>query len=252
MRIFLVTCFTTFVLSLFLSSCGPSQSSYNALVEDNAKLQSRIEELEKEIDELKHGAERCLGEITNAYKNKEYEKVIELVNILEQKHPGTDEYRKARQYKEKASVAILEKTKKEKEERRKKTDDARENARDKVREIIRVSEVSCSEPNSVGGVDFSVVWQNRSNKTIKYIWFTAVPYNAVGDIVTCSIRDRSECRGKVTGPISPGQWYGEYHRWECAWYNNTIRKVKLKRIEIEYMDGSTATLDGEKVKYVIY
>lgn len=56
--------------------------------------------------------------------------------------------------------------------------------------------------------------------------------------------------GKVTGPISPGEWYGEGYRWSCAWHNNTIGKAKLMKIRIEYTDGSTAQLNGNEINYI--
>ena len=86
----------------------------------------------------------------------------------------------------------------------------------------------------------------------KYIVFTVVPYNAVDDAVMCTIRHESESRGKVTGPVAPGQWYGKNYQWECAWYNNTIVRAELKQIYIQYMDGTTEQLSGQDVKYVQY
>lgn len=57
--------------------------------------------------------------------------------------------------------------------------------------------------NSVGGVSPSIGYRNNSGKTIKYIDFTMVPYNAVGDAVSCTIRGYSSAVGEVTGPIEP-------------------------------------------------
>ena len=55
--------------------------------------------------------------------------------------------------------------------------------------------------DSVGGVSPSIGYRNNSDKTIKYIDFTMVPYNAVGDTVSCEIRGNSAATGRVTGPI---------------------------------------------------
>lgn len=55
--------------------------------------------------------------------------------------------------------------------------------------------------DSVGGVSPSIGYRNNSGKTIKYIDFTMVPYNAVGDPVSCTIRGYSSAVGEVTGPI---------------------------------------------------
>jgi len=37
-----------------------------------------------------------------------------------------------------------------------------------------------------------------------------------------------------------------------VWYNNTIVRAELQEINIEYMDGTTATLKGDDLKYVQY
>lgn len=54
--------------------------------------------------------------------------------------------------------------------------------------------------NSVGGIEPTIVWRNDSGKTIKYIYFTCVPYNAVGDIVSCDITRRTYAKLQSTGP----------------------------------------------------
>lgn len=122
--------------------------------------------------------------------------------------------------------------------------------REKIRSSILISKVSTDNPNSAGGVNFRVVWKNTSDKVIKYCFFTVVPYNAVGDIVSCTIRHESEYTGKVTGPIAPGQWYGEGKYWDCAWYNNSIVKAKLKKVVINYMDGTSIQIEGNDIDSV--
>lgn len=107
-----------------------------------------------------------------------------------------------------------------------------------------------SKPNSFGGVDAHIVWKNTSDKTIKYITFELVPYNAVGDIVACDIRGFRRAGGTVTGPIKPGQTYGYGYYWDCMWYNNTIKKIVLTEIDIEYMDGTTKNIAPEDIEHV--
>lgn len=97
-----------------------------------------------------------------------------------------------------------------------------------------------SSPNSADGVDLRIQWKNNSEKTIKYITFECVPYNAVDDIVFSEIGYRSTFRGRVTGPIDYGDGGGNV--WENAWYNSTIEYVKLVGIDIEYMDGTEINL----------
>lgn len=123
---------------------------------------------------------------------------------------------------------------------------------DKLRSIIHVSKVQTSNPNSAGGVDLHVVWQNTSDKVVKYCYFSAVPYNAVNDAVKCDIKRTSEYTGKVTGPINSNEWSGEGKRWQNAWYNNTIVRAELTNIRVEYMDGTTENISKSDIKDVMY
>jgi len=64
---------------------------------------------------------------------------------------------------------------------------------------VKIIKYYTSEPNSASGVDCDIIWKNISSKTIKYVYFNVVPYNAVEDIVNCSIRGYSETRVSTTG-----------------------------------------------------
>lgn len=101
--------------------------------------------------------------------------------------------------------------------------------------------------NSAGGVALRFTYKNDTEKTIKYAYFTVVPYNAVKDKVSCTVKRVSEQTVKITGPIEPN--IHRTPRWENLWYNNTIRTVELKEIEIEYMDGSKEVLKGGDIRY---
>ncbi|WP_367899163.1 hypothetical protein AB3N61_18230 [Leptospira sp. WS58.C1] len=106
--------------------------------------------------------------------------------------------------------------------------------------------VSSNPPNSAGGVDFGVIWKNVSFKTIKYISFSAVPYNSVGDTQSCSIRKYSLFNGQHPGPFPPGYTSPEGHgwtsHWRDAWYNSSITCVKLQKVEVIFMDNSKVTI----------
>ena len=53
------------------------------------------------------------------------------------------------------------------------------------------------------GVSPTICFRNNSNKTIKYVTFTIVPFNAVGDRASCTITGRSAVSTRVVGPIAP-------------------------------------------------
>lgn len=81
--------------------------------------------------------------------------------------------------------------------------------------------------NSVGGIEPTIVWRNDSGKTIKYIYFTCVPYNSVGDIVSCSISGKTSAKLQSTGPydtfnISSLKLYPRmyYKRWAAKVYED--------------------------------
>lgn len=65
---------------------------------------------------------------------------------------------------------------------------------------VRILEVDF-ETNTVGGIEPEIRWRNDSGKTIKYIYFTCVPYNRVGDIESCRISGDSYVKLKATGPF---------------------------------------------------
>lgn len=108
---------------------------------------------------------------------------------------------------------------------------------------VKIINAYTSAPNSAGGVDLHVIWKNCSNKTIKYITFNCIPFNAVDDQVYCDIRGYASYNGQETGPISPGITYGYNRYWDCAWYNSTIKRTEVLSIDIEYMDGSKYFID---------
>ena len=107
--------------------------------------------------------------------------------------------------------------------------------------VMKVIKTDASSPNSASGVDFSIDWYYyNTKKDIKYIYFTVAPYNEVGDRQYCNIRDYATFTGSATGPISASSELLKY-TWGNAWYNNTIKKVKIIKVSIEYEDGTNYT-----------
>jgi len=100
-------------------------------------------------------------------------------------------------------------------------------------------------PNSVGGVGIFLDVIFTTNKTIKYIYASFTPYNAVGDKMRCSIRGYESFTGEKTGPYkryndktkAPSILLG----WKNVWYNKDIRCIKLDSIKVEYMGGNVRT-----------
>ena len=122
----------------------------------------------------------------------------------------------------------------------------------RIENIIRVTKLQVSRPNSAGGVSLYIGFKNMSDKIIKYLTFEVVPYNAVGDIVYCDIRDYANFRGQATGPYAKGEGLAGNNSgyWDCAWYNYSITDVELESIYIQYMDGTSIVLSEDELDYV--
>ena len=232
-------------LLLFSFSCRDNENEIK-------QLKNRITELEKELSDYKSNPQFTLAQLKDAFAKGSYDSVKIYVETICKFHPGSSEAKEAQLYiKSIDSINAHQKmqielaVEKERIEKNK-------SAAQKIHDIIRVKYVRTDEPNSAGGVDLHIYWQNTSKKTIKYVRFTVDAYNRVNDLARCSIRRESEFTGKVTGPIKPGQWYGGDIIWPCAWYNSTIVKAILTKIKIEYMDGTTCEIDGPDLMYAVY
>lgn len=126
--------------------------------------------------------------------------------------------------------------------------------------------------NSADGVSMYITWDNNSEKEIKYITFKVQLYNRVNDPVDCTIRKQSIEYLQQTGPIPQGKgnyiaffrdvvfkgievsvaeeskdldngWSGV--RWENIWYNSDAYYAKVIGVNVEYMDGTTYSCNGE-------
>ena len=103
-------------------------------------------------------------------------------------------------------------------------------------------------PNSAGGVSVQMTFQNDTQKTVKYVYFDVVPYNAVKDAQSCTISGKTKAELSFTGPIEPGATCWNIF-WENVWYNRTITTLDLVMVEVLYMDGSSEKLTGANIKY---
>ena len=105
---------------------------------------------------------------------------------------------------------------------------------------IEIIKYYTSSPNSAGGVDCNIIWKNLSEKTVKYVSFTVVPYNKVNDRVKGEhdYYGYGEKTVRVTGPVKSKQIDGNGTHWDCLWYNWAIDYMLITGIVIEYLDGS--------------
>lgn len=238
---------------LHLSSQVEAQSAeIKTLAEQNKQLESKNAELQKNLDELLHGAQRSIIEIRKQYESKNYDQVIDLAAKLHGKFQGTPEDKEAQNFVKQIHTVREKEKRLKQEEEKKKQAELKKSAKEKARALLRVTSISPSSPNSASGVDLYIQWKNTSSKVIKYATFEVVPYNAVDDVVYCEIRGHSNFRALDTGPFKKGQGNASGVYWENAWYNSTIKYVKLEGVDIEYMDGTTISLTGEDLNYIQY
>lgn len=83
---------------------------------------------------------------------------------------------------------------------------------------------------------------NYSNKAIKYLTWTLVGKNSVGDTVTNDYY-KSPVKVKGIGPIKPGESFS--YNFDSVWGRDThfVEKVICTSILIQYMDGTSKTTE---------
>jgi hypothetical protein len=67
-------------ISLLFTSCGVPQADFDTIKAEN-------ELLKKELDELKHGADRAIAMVEKAYQEKDYTLAREQIKLLSERHP---------------------------------------------------------------------------------------------------------------------------------------------------------------------
>ncbi len=208
-------------IALFLTGCAANTDTVN---NKNADIEYENEHM---IEEMK-----------DAFFNQDYSQFEEIVKDIQQLYPDSKDSMLAQVYLDSYNNA--------------KADEQAETDSIDYKKYIQLLKVWTSEPNRVGGVDLYLKWKNVSDKTIKYAHFACDLYNAVDDRVSCEIRNNYTFRGKVTGPIEPGQIEGDNTYWDTAWYNNSGKYPKIIEIELEYMDGTKVTIPQNKIDELFY
>ncbi len=123
---------------------------------------------------------------------------------------------------------------------------------EEARQLIRVTKVAVSAPDSAGGVELYFNYINNSDKVIKYVNFSVTFYNAVGDVVKGKYDQSTVNRCYDTGPFKKGEGRtGTWWHWG-DFYNWDITSVKLVDLSIEYTDGTTVTFTKDQVDGVQY
>jgi hypothetical protein len=97
-----------------------------------------------------------------------------------------------------------------------------------------------SEYTEGTGVEFEVY--NPTGKTIKYISFTLVGKNPVGDIVYK--KKQSGVKVRAVGPLKPKE--SASYSFDYVWFTDLVETAKISSILVTYMDGSTKLIEKPK------
>lgn len=92
------------------------------------------------------------------------------------------------------------------------------------------------ESEHTDGTSFKINVLNPTKKTIKYLWFTLVGYNPVGDKVFERTKQSTSITLKAVGPIAPDE-NGSYN-FDYVWFTDLVETAKITQIKIQFMDGS--------------
>ena len=113
---------------------------------------------------------------------------------------------------------------------------------DKIHAIYRQNNLfllhwSWSYPNENSKfVDVDITVINPYKQKIKYVWFTFIAFNPVGDPIRNGINGKTEKIAKGIGPIKYGD-KGSYN-FESVFYSKVIDNIRVKQIKIQFFDGT--------------
>lgn len=104
------------------------------------------------------------------------------------------------------------------------------------------------EVNSAGGVEPYFIFFNPSPESpVKYVRLRATLYNAVGDIVSSRIGDKTTAGLTFTGPLSNAD--GETRAsWNPVWYNATGICIKVESVHVTFVSGKVVSFAGKNLK----
>lgn len=107
---------------------------------------------------------------------------------------------------------------------------------------------STTYPNSAGGVGCQIKIYNASNKIIKYVDFTVIPFNRVFDKTYSEIDGQSSKTIQIVNFIEPNTFYTA--EWENIWYNHTISFMEIEQIKVTFKDNTVNYISPETIKKI--
>ncbi len=99
------------------------------------------------------------------------------------------------------------------------------------------------QPNSAGGLQYFWADKYIGDMTINYYILHFEMYNAVDDPAYDEIKKQSTFTVKMIGPVESGEYLAAMSISDPDVYCETCEKLELREIELEYDDGTTATVE---------
>jgi cell division septum initiation protein DivIVA len=159
----------------------------------------------------------------------------------------------ARKKEEEAELAVATAARKKEEEAERIRKDEAALARARVKENKRINDLRSAgifleldiftwTQNSASGVEPIIQFHNRSLKDIKYTTIESRVFNPVGDPADSEHGAQTNLmKLRLVGPIKQNQ-QGYYAIDSPRFYSSVASCIEVRKIVVEYMDGSTRTM----------
>lgn len=103
--------------------------------------------------------------------------------------------------------------------------------------------------NYAGGFKPTLYFFNNSSKKIKYVYFDVSVKNRVDDIIEDSISGKTSFTLKCTGPFNAKS--ACLAEFDPIMYNKSADSLVINSVKVEYMDGTTTEIKGNKAFYYV-
>lgn len=108
--------------------------------------------------------------------------------------------------------------------------------------IIKSSIADASEHTE--GTSFKVTVANPTSKTIKYVTFSVLGINAVGDPVRDRLKGGPVLTVRGVGPINKDE--SATYEWEYMWHTDIVERHRITEVKVQYMDNSVRVIKNLK------
>lgn len=122
-------------------------------------------------------------------------------------------------------------------------------ARTKSHGIAVLNRHVYEESDYTNGTGFRVKVLNTSQKTIKYVAFSIVGYNAVGDPVRDRLKRSTGQTMRGIGPIKPNE--SASYSFEYIWHTDVVEYVRLTKLKVDYMNGTSNVITNPEKTVVL-